>query len=36
MKRDKIKNTVIIKDNDIDNECCLDSYDDIKIKENNK
>lgn len=36
MKRDKIQNIVIkFKDNDIDNEYCLDSYDDIKTKRNN-
>lgn len=35
MKRDKVQNTVIkFKDNDIDNEYCLDSYDDIKTKGN--
>lgn len=37
MKRDKIQNSIIkFKDNDINNECCLDNCDDIKIKGNDK
>lgn len=35
MKRDKIQNSIIkFKDNDIDNEYCLDSCNDIKINGN--